>query len=75
MLCTEADSVQLRPEVGVENMDVAIRLLEELAAAVKDKGYAVDLSDTRVTSIIKHSKALRADFQSKIPNTGTKLPQ
>jgi len=65
MLCAEAAAIQLRPEVGTENMDRAIRLLEELSEATKHKGYAVDIPDYRLDSILKLAQRLRAGFEEK----------
>lgn len=70
ILLAEAYSVHLRAEVGVENMKTAIRLLEELTAAVKDKGYAVDISDYRLSYIMQFTRELLEGFEKRLAIEG-----
>lgn len=65
LLCAEAAAIQLRPEVGIENMERASAILEELRNASKHKGYAMDIPDYRISRIAQLAERLRTGFAEK----------
>lgn len=65
MLCAEGGSNTLKPGAGLESMDRAIALLEELHQAVEAKGYAVDVSASRIKAFLEFAKRLRDRYAQK----------
>ena len=65
MLCAEGCSHALKPGAGVASMDKAIALLEELRKVTSEKGYAVDISTSRIDGFLDLAKRQRAEYAEK----------
>lgn len=66
MLCAEGCAGVLKPAAGLETMDRAITLLDELRKAADDKGYAVDVTVFRIDEMLGIAKRMRDQYAEKI---------
>ncbi len=62
MLCAEGSAIALKPEAGLETMDQAVAILEELRKAADEKGYALDVSFSRIEAILGLAKRVRDQY-------------
>lgn len=69
MLCAEGCAGVLKPKAGLETMDRAITLLDELRKAADDKGYAVDVTVFRIDEMLGIAKRMRDRYVKKIEDS------
>ena len=62
MLCSEGNASALKPGAGLETMDQAITILEDLRKAADEKGYALDISLSRIEAILGVAKRVRDKY-------------
>lgn len=70
MLCAEACAGVLKPQAGVDGMNRAVTLLEELYEAADKKGYALDVSAARIDTFLDFAKKQRDKYGEKAKDSG-----